>query len=38
MKIFCLPQELLTFEYFVKWGHDIGASADGRTAQSPGGI
>lgn len=30
-----LAPGVATFEYFVKWGHDIGASADGRTAQSP---
>ncbi len=26
---------IATFEFYAKWGHDIGASADGRLAQEP---
>lgn len=30
-----LGQGIATFEFFAKWGHDVGASADGRKSQEP---
>ena len=30
-----LGQGVATFEFFAKWGHDVGASPDGRRAQEP---
>lgn len=30
-----LGEGIATFEFFAKWGHDVGASADGRKSQEP---
>lgn len=34
-KYLILGEGIATFEFFAKWGHDVGASADGRLSQEP---